>query len=674
MTFTPRSCRKRHATMLAIGCAGMFGFLAAGSGFADTSVTWCGAAAPWSSSTCWGLADPLAPNNGTPAVPLGPPEWVWHVTVPSTGPVLTLDMDVTLATADLSGWINVPGGSSFDMTIEDTLIFDADLSGQGTVTSLGDLFVTNGAQLTDRFLINHGDGTQTGDFAVVSGGVLGIAPSVTNSLTGTLELFGDGRIIGSNAPAAFLHNDGLLSKSGGGKSELNLLFNSPGPIVVFDGTLAMRKGSASSSIFVDAAGTAEFASQGGDVFDLNAGATISGPGDAQISSGTMNSSAIWTIDGTTRIVGGTANFVSPAITSGFEMTGGTLLGDVTATGAADLSGGLMVSPGTTIASGGGTIGHAFGPPTVDGRALLLDAGHFDITGLGMNGTNGATLTVGPGATVDFLAAQMFSVPGGATIHNQGAFTKLTTNITSVDYFFWNEGVFDAAEGQVHFPNGYTQTAGSTVLSGGSINGGGTYYVWISGGLLTGSGNVVGHILLDGRAEPGGSAGTIAVTQAFDMGPTAVLSLEIGGTIQGSEYDSVEAGWINANGELEVSLINGFESSITNTDVFVVMDANAFAGAFTNVAHGNDLETVDGTGVFTVYYGVAGPYSATQVVLTNYRSLCPADLNGDADVNVLDLLDMLAAWGPNPGHAADLNGDGTVNVLDLLDLLSAWGAC
>lgn len=56
------------------------------------------------------------------------------------------------------------------------------------------------------------------------------------------------------------------------------------------------------------------------------------------------------------------------------------------------------------------------------------------------------------------------------------------------------------------------------------------------------------------------------------------------------------------------------------------------------------------------------------------STCSEDLTGDGTVDVLDLLDMLTAWGPNPGHAADLNGDDVVNVLDLLELLTAWGAC
>ncbi|MCZ6837063.1 MAG: hypothetical protein O7G85_14900, partial [Planctomycetota bacterium] len=50
-----------------------------------------------------------------------------------------------------------------------------------------------------------------------------------------------------------------------------------------------------------------------------------------------------------------------------------------------------------------------------------------------------------------------------------------------------------------------------------------------------------------------------------------------------------------------------------------------------------------------------------------------DLSGFIDVN--DLLDLLAAWGPCPGSCpADIDCDGFVNVVDLLNLLAGWGAC
>lgn len=54
---------------------------------------------------------------------------------------------------------------------------------------------------------------------------------------------------------------------------------------------------------------------------------------------------------------------------------------------------------------------------------------------------------------------------------------------------------------------------------------------------------------------------------------------------------------------------------------------------------------------------------------------PADINGDSVVNVLDLLEVIGAWGdcsaPPELCPADINGDGTVNVLDLLLVISNW---
>jgi hypothetical protein len=57
--------------------------------------------------------------------------------------------------------------------------------------------------------------------------------------------------------------------------------------------------------------------------------------------------------------------------------------------------------------------------------------------------------------------------------------------------------------------------------------------------------------------------------------------------------------------------------------------------------------------------------------------CDADVNYDGAVDVLDLLDILAAWGPcEDGHfcSEDITHDSEVNVLDLLQLLADWGPC
>ncbi len=53
--------------------------------------------------------------------------------------------------------------------------------------------------------------------------------------------------------------------------------------------------------------------------------------------------------------------------------------------------------------------------------------------------------------------------------------------------------------------------------------------------------------------------------------------------------------------------------------------------------------------------------------------CPADLNGDAVVNAVDLAMVLSNWNTS-APAGDANGDGTVNGQDLATLFAGWGAC
>ncbi len=54
--------------------------------------------------------------------------------------------------------------------------------------------------------------------------------------------------------------------------------------------------------------------------------------------------------------------------------------------------------------------------------------------------------------------------------------------------------------------------------------------------------------------------------------------------------------------------------------------------------------------------------------------CMWDLDGGGTVGIPDILALLAAWRPNPGHPADFDGDGTVGIVDFLLLLANWGPC
>jgi hypothetical protein len=54
--------------------------------------------------------------------------------------------------------------------------------------------------------------------------------------------------------------------------------------------------------------------------------------------------------------------------------------------------------------------------------------------------------------------------------------------------------------------------------------------------------------------------------------------------------------------------------------------------------------------------------------------CPWDLDDDGTVSVVDLLDVIASWGPCEACPADFNNDGLVNVVDLLGLIANFGPC
>jgi hypothetical protein len=54
--------------------------------------------------------------------------------------------------------------------------------------------------------------------------------------------------------------------------------------------------------------------------------------------------------------------------------------------------------------------------------------------------------------------------------------------------------------------------------------------------------------------------------------------------------------------------------------------------------------------------------------------CPADFDGDGDVDAADLAVLLGSWGPCAGCPADFDNDGDVDAADLANLLGSWGPC
>ncbi len=68
----------------------------------------------------------------------------------------------------------------------------------------------------------------------------------------------------------------------------------------------------------------------------------------------------------------------------------------------------------------------------------------------------------------------------------------------------------------------------------------------------------------------------------------------------------------------------------------------------------------------------GDLFAQRVNQNGSLGIIPGDLDADGDVDIVDLLALLAAWGPCPAPCIpDLDADGTVGIADFLILLANW---
>jgi len=173
-------------------------------------------------------------------------------------------------------------------------------------------------------------------------------------------------------------------------------------------------------------------------------------------------------------------------------------------------------------------------------------------------------------------------------------------------------------------------------------------------VLTGNGVIAGNVTNSGAIAPGDIAGRIDIHGSVVLSSSADLRLEIGGYTAATQFDFLRAtGSVLLGGKLSVSLINNFQSAMTNGASFVVLtNGSALTGAFTNVASGGQLTTTDGYARFTVLYD-----GSTTLRLAN---LVIVDTDGDSLPNWWE-----DRYGFDKNSAADaaldLDGDGASNL-------------
>ncbi len=123
----------------------------------------------------------------------------------------------------------------------------------------------------------------------------------------------------------------------------------------------------------------------------------------------------------------------------------------------------------------------------------------------------------------------------------------------------------------------------------------------------------------------------------------------------------------------------------NPDVYVhqALESGSFMSIVVNGADDYLVEILDAADVVlaTIDRGGLGVEEATQYDPASMPSTikvritaqaCVQNISGDCGYGIDDFLDLLAAWGPNPGHAADLDLDDVVGINDFLELLANWG--
>ena len=182
--------------------------------------------------------------------------------------------------------------------------------------------------------------------------------------------------------------------------------------------------------------------------------------------------------------------------------------------------------------------------------------------------------------------------------------------------------------------------------------GSTTSVAVFAGAFTGSGGSSGggDIFFLGDLRPGNSPAIVNFANNIGLGANASLDIELGGTANGSGYDSVAvAGAATLDGGLSVSLIDGFVPSIGNT--FEILTATGgISGAFAT----ESLPAPIGL-TWDVVYG------ANSVLLTVITApAVPGDYNQNGVVDAADYIVWRNTLGQTgAGLAAD--GDGNQEV-------------
>jgi T5SS/PEP-CTERM-associated repeat protein len=597
---------------------------------------------------------------------------------------------------DNSGSITVAGG---DFSVGSDVT--SEVAGNSILVSGGRFAATNGSSFLTSVTVSNGTflardvflGNQkTGVFGV-AGGVVALPGSFNgfnvggNGGTGTLWQAGGQLLLTNtdlNVGGLFSPATGLLTISNGVTSALKMYVGGQGggtgAVTVAGGTLITSNAflgydPALSSNIAYVTGTGSVWSNVGDMF-----LGYSGPGNrlvvsnggfvrslnAEVGHSSSSTSNVAILSGTnaTWLIVSTFYFGSASggnrlfVTNGAHMQDdNVLMGYFGGTNEA-----VVAGPGSTWTNTSGIyVGRFRG-----GNRLVLTNGGFIFSrgmymGVDPSATNNRVLVDGGTILVtNFNGAGEMDLQRGTNTFNAGLIDVVQLWLrNSLAYFEFNGGTLRAGgttngNGRVFTVGNGTSTATFQMLGGTHVFS--NNLAIARNGFLTGNGTVIGGVTNSGALAPGTSAGLINIVGPLVLSNSSDLRFEVGGYTPGTQHDSLSVtGSVTLGGKLSVTLIDGFQSVMTNGASFTLLRAtNNLAGAFTNVASGGTLITTDGYARFTVQYAGANTVTLTGLAMVDtdndglpdwWEDQFGLNKNSSADANL------------------DLDGDGASNLAE-----------
>jgi VCBS repeat-containing protein len=454
--------------------------------------------------------------------------------ISSTTVESVIESSFTLSGGELTGSGNVTIGGLFTWALGSG--GSAPMTGTGETTANGGINITSGWYIRlYRTLNNAGTATFSGGypFTIEAGGTF-------NNLEGaTFDYRSDAIIQGSGA----FNNYGTFSRTTSALTgPISSPFNnySSGTVNVDSGTLSFRgNGTHEGAFDVDPAGTLDFNS---GTIALSANSSVTGAGAIKFTGATVTVAGTYNPSGPTTISGGTVNFNSAVTPNALTLSGGELTGSGNVT-----IGGLFT---WALGSGGSAPMTGTGETTANGGINITSGWYIRLyRTLNNAGTatfsGGYPFTIEAGGTFNNLEGATFDyrsdaiIQGSGAFNNYGTFSRTTSALTgpiSSPFNNYSSGTVNVDSGTLSFRGNGTHEGAFDVDPAGTLDFNSGTIALSANSSVTGAGAIKftgATVTVAGTYNPSGPTTISGGTVNFNSAVTPNALTLSGGELTGS---------------------------------------------------------------------------------------------------------------------------------------------